>query len=53
MQYAPAIAFFLIILTPLLPALVHGMRCVYERYQALGRRSRSARAMAPSAAVRR
>ncbi|WP_156661045.1 hypothetical protein [Mycobacterium sp. 852002-51163_SCH5372311] len=45
------IVFFLIILTPLLPALVHAARSGYE--QVLGRRHRRAGGMGPEASVPR
>ncbi|WP_156622870.1 hypothetical protein [Mycobacterium sp. 1164966.3] len=53
MQYAPVIVFFLIILTPLLPALVHGARSGYERFPVLGHRHRGAGELPPEASVRR
>jgi hypothetical protein len=53
MPYAPVIVFFLIILTPLLPALVRAVRSGYERFQVLGRRHRRAGAVGPEASVPR
>ena len=53
MQYAPVIVFFLIILTPLLPALVHAARSGYERFQVLGRIRRRAGEVGPEPSVPR
>jgi len=42
MQYGSIVLFFMIILAPLLPAVVAGVRGGYERFQMLSRRRRKA-----------